>query len=70
MTIEQPNTRARYRKRKSPSGTAEVWLERAGSRVTTHTRTVGPNSGSSSGGNWDKCDVDACLGEAVIQQSK
>jgi hypothetical protein len=38
--------------------------------VTTHTRTVGPNSGSSSGGNWDKCDVDACLGEAVIQQSK
>lgn len=66
MTIQQPNARERYRRLELPTGVAEVWLERAGSRVTMH--TVHPHGGGSS--NWDRCDVDGCLGQAVVQQSK
>src|SRR5215208_1241333 len=66
MTIQQPNSRERYRKLELPSGVAEVWLERAGSRVTMHTSQ--PHGGGSS--NWERCDIEGCLGQAVIQQSK
>lgn len=66
MTIQQPNSRERHRKLKLPNGTAEVWLERAGPRVSMH--TAHPNGGGS--GNWERCESDGCLGQAVIDQSK
>src|SRR5215218_1687477 len=66
MTIQQPNSRERYRKLELANGVAEVWLERAGSQVTMH--TVHPNGSSTSG--WERCDIDGCLGCAVVQQSK
>jgi hypothetical protein len=65
MTIQQPNSRERYRVFELPNGTAEVWLERAGPRVTIH--TASPNGGGS--GNWERCQIDSCLGQAVAGQS-
>ena len=66
MAIEQPTSRERYRKLTLPNGTAEFWLEPAGSRVKMH--TVRPNGGGQS--NWARCDVHGCLGEAVTSESK
>jgi hypothetical protein len=66
MTIQQPNSRERYRTFELPNGLAEVWLERAGSLVSMH--TVRPNGSGSA--NWERCDIDGCLGQAVVQQSK
>jgi hypothetical protein len=66
MTIQQPNSRERHRKLDLPNGVAEVWLERAGSRVTMH--TVHPSGGGS--GNWERCDLEGCLGQAIVEQSK
>lgn len=66
MTIQQPNSRVRHRKFELPNGTVEVWLERAGPYVTMH--TVYPNGGGA--GNWERCEIDDCLGQAVIEQSK
>src|SRR5215207_549901 len=68
MTIQQPNSRERYRKLELPNGIAEVWLERAGSHVTMH--TVLPNGSGGGTSNWERCDIDGCLGCAVVQQSK
>ncbi len=64
--IEQPNSRQRYRKLQLPNGSAEVWLEPAGTRIEMH--TLRPNGSGT--GYWDKCEIDGCLGEAVIQRSR
>jgi hypothetical protein len=66
MAIEQPASRERYRKLTLPSGSAEFWLEPAGSRVKMH--TVRPNGHGET--NWARCDAHGCLGEAVTSDSK
>jgi hypothetical protein len=66
MTIQQPNSRERYRTFELPNGLAEVWLERAGSLVSMHT-DYPSGSGTS---NWERCDFNGCFGQAVVQQSK
>lgn len=66
MNIQQPDIRKRHRILQLPTGQAEIWLEEAG--YQTKMTTTHPSGGGT--GFWKRCDVDGCLGEAVVQGTK
>ena len=64
MSVLHPDSQLRHRILKQPKGTTEFWLQRSGNQVSMHTKASRGSSGSS---NWNRCHVDNCLGEAVVQ---
>ena len=62
MSLQEFDLKKRNRKFELPSGAAEIWLEDAGHQVNFC--TTFPNGSSVS--YWKRCEVDGCLGEAVL----
>lgn len=50
-----------------PTGSAKIWFERRGDKVSMQTEYKWAQGGQGGGGEWQRCSHHGCLGEAISQ---